>query len=145
MLYNPVSFNECIMSFVYRHITIQNSLITECFHCCKNSPCLTSSFLPHCNLFAIVTSKITDHKSPSVQFSCSVMSDSLPPYELQHTRLPCPSPTAGVYTNPCPLSQWCQPTISSSVIPFSSCPQSFLASGSIQMLKLPHNCTHLTR
>ena len=66
----------------------------------------------------------------SVQFSHSVVSDSLWPHELQHTRPPCPSPTAGVYPNPCPLSRWCCPTISSSVVPFSSCPQSFPASGS---------------
>ena len=62
----------------------------------------------------------------SVQFSRSVVSDSLRPHELQHTRPPCPSPTAGVYPNPCPLSWWCHPTIPSSV-PFSSCPQSFPA------------------
>ena len=68
-----------------------------------------------------------------VQFSCSVMSDSLWPHGLQHTRPPCPSPTPGVYSHSCPLSQWCHPTISSSVIPFSSCLQSFLASGSFQM------------
>ena len=53
------------------------------------------------------------------------MSDSFWPHGLQHTRLPSPSPTAGVHPNPCPLSQWCHPTISSSLIPFSSCPQSF--------------------
>ena len=69
----------------------------------------------------------------SVQFSCSVMSDSLRPHELQHTRPPCPSPTPGVYPNSCPLSQWCHPAISSSVVPFSSCPQSFLALGSFPM------------
>ena len=61
------------------------------------------------------------------------MSDSLWPHELQHTRPPCPSPTPGVHPNPCPLSQWCNPTISSSVIPFSSCLQSFPASGSFPM------------
>ena len=66
----------------------------------------------------------------SVQFSCSVMSDSLQPHGLQHSRLPCPSPTPGVYSNSCPLSQWCHPSISSSVIPFSSHFQSFPASGS---------------
>ena len=71
-----------------------------------------------------------------VQFSCSVKSDFLRPHELQHTRPPCPSPTPGVYSNSCPLSQWCHPTISSSVVPFSSCPQSFLASGSFQMSQL---------
>ena len=64
------------------------------------------------------------------------MSDSLQPHEPQHVRPSCPSPTPGVYPNSCPLSQWCHPTISSSVIPFSSCPQSFQASGSFQMSQL---------
>ena len=65
-----------------------------------------------------------------VQFSCSVMSNSLRLHGLQHTRLPCPSPTPRVYSNSCLTSQWCHPTISSSIIPFSSHLQSFLASGS---------------
>ena len=69
----------------------------------------------------------------SVQFSHSVMSASLQSHGLQHARPPCPSPTPGVYSNSCPLTQWCHPTISPSVIPFSSCPQSFPASGSFQM------------
>ena len=69
----------------------------------------------------------------SVQFSCSVMSNSLQPHELQHDRPPCPSPNPRVYTNSCPLSRWCHPTISSSVLPSSSCTQSFPASGSFQM------------
>ena len=69
----------------------------------------------------------------SVQFSHSVMSDSLQPHELQHARPPCPSPTPRIHPNPCPSSRWCHPTISSSVIPFSSCPQSAPASGSFQM------------
>ena len=69
----------------------------------------------------------------SVQFS---RPDSLQPHERQHARLPCPSPTAGVYPNPYPLSWWCHPTILSSVIPFSSCPQSFPASESFQMSQL---------
>ena len=64
------------------------------------------------------------------------MSDSLRPREPQHARPPCPSPTPGVYPNPCPLSWWCHPTISSSVVPFSSCPQSSPASGSFQMSQL---------
>ena len=72
----------------------------------------------------------------SVQFSHSVLSDSLQPHEPQHARLLCPSPTPGVHPNPCPLSRWCHPTISSSVIPFSSCPQSFPASGSFPMSQL---------
>ena len=66
----------------------------------------------------------------SLQFSCSGMSDSLWPHGLQHTRIPCPSPTPGVYPKSCPLSWWCHPTISSSVIPFSSRLQSFPASES---------------
>ena len=65
----------------------------------------------------------------SVQFSRSVVSHSVRPHELQHARPPCPSPTAGVYSNSCPSSRWCHPAISSSVIPFSSCPQSLPASG----------------
>ena len=68
------------------------------------------------------------------------MSDSLRPREPQHARPPCPSPTPGVYPNPCPLSRWCHPTISSSVIRFSSCPQSFPASGSFQMSQLFVSC-----
>ena len=71
--------------------------------------------------------------SPSVQFGHSVMSNSLQPHKLQHTRPPCPSPNPGVHPNPCPLSQWCHPTISSSVFPFSSCPQSSPTTGSFQM------------
>ena len=71
----------------------------------------------------------------SVQFNCSIVSDSAT-HELQHARPPCPSPISRVYPNPCPLSQWCHPTISSSVVPFSSCPQSFPASGSFQMSQL---------
>ena len=64
----------------------------------------------------------------SVQFSRSVLSDSLQPHELQHARPPSPSPTPRVHSNSCPLSQWCHPAISSSVVPFSSCPQSLPAS-----------------
>ena len=74
--------------------------------------------------------------SCSVQFSHSVVSHSLRPHGLQHSRPPCPSPTPGVYPNSCPLSRWCHSTISSSVVPFSSCPQSFPASGSFAMSQL---------
>ena len=69
----------------------------------------------------------------SVQFNGSVVSDSLWPHGLWHTRPPCPSPTPRVCSNSCPLSRWCHPIISSSVVPFSSCPQSFPASGSFPM------------
>ena len=72
----------------------------------------------------------------SVQFSRSAVSNSLRPHESQHARPPCPSPSPGVYSNSCPLSWWCHPAISSSVIPFSSWPQSLPASGSFQMNQL---------
>ena len=72
----------------------------------------------------------------SVQFSRSVVSDSLRPRESQHSRPPCPSPTPGVYSNSCPSSRWCHPTISSFVVPFSSCPQSLPALGSFPMSQL---------
>ena len=72
----------------------------------------------------------------SLEFSHSVMSNSLRPHDLQHTRPPCPSTTPGVHPNPCPLSRWCHPAISSSIVPFSYCPQSFPASGSFQMSQL---------
>ena len=72
----------------------------------------------------------------SVQFSHSVMSNSLRLQELQHTRPPCPSPTTGVHPNPCPLGRWCHPTVSSSVSPFSSCPQSFPASRTFPVSQL---------
>ena len=78
----------------------------------------------------IITMMIT------VQFSCSVVSDSLWPHEPQHARPPCPSPAPGVYPNSCPSCRWCHPTISFSVVPFSSCPQSFSASGSFPMSQL---------
>jgi len=73
----------------------------------------------------------------SVQFSCSAVSDSLRPHESQHARPPCPSPTPGVHSDSCPSSQLCHPAISSSVIPFSSCPQSLPASQSSNKATLP--------
>ena len=76
---------------------------------------------------------ITRSLFSSIQFSCSVMSDSMWPHGLQPTRPPCPSPNPRVYTNSCPLSWWCYSTISSSVVPFSFRLQSFTASGSFQM------------
>ena len=72
----------------------------------------------------------------SVQFSHSVVSDCFRPHGRQHTRPPCPSPTPGACSNSCPLSWWCHPTISSSILPFSSCLQSFTASGSFLMSQL---------
>ena len=85
---------------------------------------------------AYITIHLCIPSSVSVKFSCSVVSNSLRPHEPQHPRPPCPSPTPGVHPNPCPLSWWCHPTISSSIVPFSSCPQSFPASGSSPMSQL---------
>ena len=97
--------------------------------------------------------KVLDHKEiwrsgrktafsifSSVQISHSIVYNSLWPHGLQHTRPPCPSPTPGAHSNSCPLNQWCHPTISSSVIPFSSCPQSFPASGSFPMSQFFASC-----
>ena len=85
------------------------------------------------NLTHSLKISISTHLDSSVQFSHSVLSDSLWPHGLQHARPPYPSPTPRVYSNSCPLSWWCHPTISSSVIPFSSRLQSFPATGSFQM------------
>ena len=74
--------------------------------------------------------------SSSLQFGRSAMSNSIQPHRLQHARFPCPSPTPRTCSNSCPSGQWCHPTISFSVIPYSSCLQSFPASGSVQMSKL---------
>ena len=76
------------------------------------------------------------HQFSSVQFSHSVVSDSLQPHKSQHTRPPCPSPTPEIHSNSCPSSWWCHPAISSSIVPFSSCPQSLPASGSFPMSEL---------
>ena len=78
-------------------------------------------------------SRLLKNQFSLIQFSCSVVSDSLQPHELQHARPPCPSPTPRVHSNSCPSSQWCCPAISSSVVPFSSCPQSVPASESFPM------------
>ena len=90
----------------------------------------------HMNIIIIAVIYILLAIGCSVQFSRSVVSDSLRPHELQHTRPLCPSPTPRVYSNPCPSSRWCHPAISSSLIPFSSCPQSLRASGSFPMNQL---------
>jgi len=101
----------------------------------KRRSCMLKCFLKHeIDKEGVVCMYIYVHIS--VQFSCSVVSNSLWPHGQQHARPPCPSPTPGVYSNSCPLSQWCHPTISSSVVPFSSHLQSFPASGSFQMSQL---------
>ena len=83
----------------------------------------------------VILYKISD-TPPSVQFSCSVVSDSLRPHESQHTRPPCPSPTPGVHSDSRPSSQWCHQAISSSVTPFSSCSKSLPESESFPMSQL---------
>ena len=90
-----------------------------------------SAFKIHVNCF--MAGGYDSPWASSVQFSHPVVSDSLGPRGLQHARSPCPSPTPGAYSNSCPSSWWCHPTISSSVVPFSSCLQSFAASGSLPM------------
>ena len=97
----------------------------------------TSFYKQYWGSWNLKKTKTTPGKTiSSVQFSCSVMSDSLWPRESQHTRPPCPSQTPRVYSNSCPLSRWCRPAISSSVFPFSSCPQSLPALGSFPVCQL---------
>ena len=118
------------------------------------SPCISSSRLFYCccchSLFSLqaISSILmilgATCTLSSVQFSHSVMSNSMWPHGLQHARLPSPSPTPRACSNSCPPSRWCPPTISSSVVPFSSCLQSFLASGSIQMSQLFASCGQST-
>ena len=117
----PCEYFSLFMCFAYF------ILYWECIkHSQEQAMNLTSS-----SLFLTLSRSI---QFSSVQFNSVVQScPTLRPHELQHARPPCPSPTPRVYPNLCPLSQWCHPTISSSVVPFSSCPQSFLASGSFQM------------
>ena len=123
---------------------------------CPHCPCLQQKFPQHCkphgdcacraltlnpeplttnpeNHCVAAWDLKTGRRASSVQFSCSVISNSLRPHGLQHIRPFCPSPAPGVYSNSFSLSRWCHPTISSSVVPFSSCLQSFPASGSFQM------------
>ena len=104
----PIFYNNCMRSVAFNTVT----------HCAA-----------HLWLVYIV------HQQ-SLSFSHYIVSDALWAHGLQHARLPCPSPTPGVYSNSCPLTWWCRPTISSSVVPFSSCLQSFPVSGSFQMGQL---------
>jgi len=94
--------------------------------CCKEQYCIGTWNVRSMN----------QGKFSSVQFSRSVVSDSLRPHESQHARLPCPSPTPGVHSNSCASSRWCHPAISSFVVPFSSCPQFLPASESFPMSQL---------
>ena len=112
------------LNSVFYHNYINNTVINF-----KRIP-ITSIQIPIYNYFLYCLRKSMFN---SVQFSHAAMSDSLRPHGLQHSRPPCPSLTPRVYSNSCPLSQWCHPAISSSIIPFSSCPQSSPESGSFQM------------
>ena len=108
---------------------------------CRQLKKVTVFFLSHADVWMLQqdfqdNTEFTSSLFSSVQFSHSVVSNSLWPHELQHTRPPCLTPTPGAHPNSCSLSQRCHPIISSSVIPFSSCPQSFPASGSFQMSQL---------
>ena len=97
---------------------------------------LFSAYFWYCPCFPHLIPRQHTIPFSSVQFSCSVVSDSLWPHELQHARPPCPSPTPGVHSDSSPSSQWCHPAISSSAVPFSSCPQSLPASESFPMSQL---------
>ena len=109
----------------YTSVTKPLSIWGWIFHCLK----VLAHIELHFNYFHKVSFS-------SVQFSRSVLSDSLRPHESQHARTSCPSQSPGVYSNSCPSSRWCHPAISSSVIPFSSCPQSLPASGPFPMSQL---------
>ena len=99
--------------------------------------CSSYNKLPSASfLLPLIESNLQEMSIGSVQVSHSLMSNSLQPHESQHSRPPCPSPTPGVYSNSCPSNWWCHPAISSSVVPFSSCPQSLPASGSFPMSQL---------
>ena len=129
---------EWLFLFIYGFIFWFILALTYKWMCVKLlQSCPTLWNLMDCNLQgssvsgtlqARILEQVTIYKFSAVQFSHSVVSNSLWPHEPQHSRPPCPSPTPGVYPNSCPLSWWCHLTISSSVIPFSSCLQSFPAS-----------------
>ena len=121
---------------IYSHLFHEHDLSLHLFSSLISF--ITILCLPHIHFIFIFldSPKHFTFQGQSVQFSLSVVSDSLQPHESQHARPPCPSPTAGVYSNSCPLSQWCHPTISSSAVSFSFCPQSFPASGSFPMSQL---------
>ena len=133
VIYNFHVFSQCYLLISFSFL-FKNTSLT-----CNYS--LTFSWLNFCeDIYFVVFLTCRALKqylaNSSVQFSRSVVSDSLRPHEPRHARPPCPSPTPGVYSKSCPLCRWCHPTILSSVIPFSSCPQSFPASGSFQMSQL---------
>ena len=118
-----------------RMAQIQSTDNLRCWQGCRTIGILIKCFLQNWS-YSYYTIQQQLYSFSSVQFSGSVMSDSLRTHEPQHTRPPCPSPTPEVHRNSCPLSQWCHPTISFSVVPFSFCPQFFPASGSFPVSQL---------
>ena len=120
--------NFYVRSVNLKHISAKGSWDAECF---RSAISISSSNHSQC-----LQNNILNIQFSSVQFSGSVISNSLRPHESQHARPPCPSPTPGVYSNSCPSSRWWHLAISSSVVPFSSCPQSLPASGSFPMSQL---------
>jgi len=103
---------------------------------CLENPMDTGAWHATVHMVTKIWTRMKWHRLWFTSLQCSVVSDSLRPHELQHARPPCPSPTPGVHPNSRPSSWWCHPAISSSVVPFSSCPQSLLASGSFPMSQL---------
>ena len=132
------SWTRLLLHFTQIHV--ENSLILIYFHffsfdlCAVNVIHFTSKFVSNC--IVIVITFTLNGQFSSVQFSRPVVSDSLRPHESQHARPSCPSPSPGAHSDSRPLSWWCHLAISSSVIPFSSCPQSLPASGSFTMSQL---------
>ena len=111
-------------------------LLQNQYSCSPFSKLYIADFCLPLKLRSLKYAHWTESSRSSVQFSRSIVSDSLQPHESQHARPPCPSPTPGVHSDSRPSSQWCHPAISSSVLPFSSCPQSFPASQSFPMSQL---------
>ena len=124
------STNECHRYYIRKNLPWSHRYFALCSHGLTHWSIVyyynyLLKYLFFCLICELLKSNdnVLSHLLSSVQFSRSVVSDSLWPHEPQHARPPCPSPTPGVYPNSCPSSQWCHPTISSSVVPFSSCPQ----------------------
>ena len=133
----------CSFFFFNWNIEIYNVVIVSAAQQSESAPCIHDFPLfwisfPFRSQGHWAEFPVLNRRFSLVQFSHSVVSKSLQPHGLQHARLPCPSPTPGAYSNSCPLSQWCHPTISYSVIPFSSFLQSFPASGSFQGVSSSH-------
>ena len=145
---SSLSVTSCLLIACCSHTCIIPGLILGCFtHVHLSLEYFSLDGFTRVNLIsfrflspfqACFSDIISNSPFSSVHFSHSVMSKSLRPHEPQHARPPCPSPTPGVYPNSCPLSRWCHPNISSSVIPFSSRPQSFPHQGLFKWVSSLH-------